>query len=212
MKELLKQLKDLTIDELKSYKKQSGEINTNHKEYNNLIIDYSTNFTALSNRYIPPYSAKETHGKNTYDGIINLINKINPKNILDLGCAAGEMLHELDNNQRTLYGVTIHVGEVIKARIDYNLNLIIPEDMRNIDQLFENEELDMIVSHRAMPWLPIEDREKLLDKIYKILKPNGYFIHVSEGDIDKIPSNHSFTIEELKEKINTNGLLTILRK
>lgn len=173
-----KALKKLLECDLNGYKVEIKPLNPNWVEYNNLVVDYSEDMCAVTNRLIPPYCTTNNHGPDFYSGIVSLVKDFTPESIIDLGCGAGELLSKLDCKDK--YGLTIHVGEVKYARDKFGLSKVIPADMRDIDKYFDFNSIDMIIAFWSFNYLRPNERLALTSKIYNILKPSGCFVHVDE--------------------------------
>lgn len=188
-------------------------------EYASQIVDYGKEKVAVTDRYIQPYITSETHGAGVFNGIVQLVNHLGVKNVFDLGCAAGEMLHEIkkSNDSIDLYGCTIHLGEVEYARNNFGLENVVGIDMRDIDEYFDEGFFDCIIVHCSFSFIVFEDRIATAKKIHKLLKKGGYFIYVDyrgEKDSEMPPWNweYYYDLHELDISVDTMGYLTIYRK
>lgn len=186
-------------------------------EYNDFIFDYSKEPVSITKRLIKPYITSENHGENVFDGLISLIDNLKVKTILDLGCGAGEFLSKVSNKIEGLeaYGITIHVGEVRYARDNFKLSNVVPMDMREINQYFNNDYFDCIVAHCCLHFIEPDERLDLLDKVNKLLKIKGYFI-IIDYKFNKetgLSSYNPFLFKEINFKnYNTMGNLMVLQK
>lgn len=186
-------------------------------EYNDRIDFFDKKKIALSDRLIKPYITSETHGERVFDGLYKLIENLEVNTVLDLGCGAGEFLGGLkDRGYRNedLFGCTIHLGEVEYARKVYGLN-VVPADMREIDLLFTPKSLDLIVAHCCLHFIVPEDRSKVLEAAYAILKDDGYLL-VIDYKGDKSTGISMLDTPKWSKSYLTNyhtmGLLTMLSK
>lgn len=114
--------------------------------------------------------------------------------VLDLGCGYGwHSLYALDHGAASVVAVDISskMLEVAASKIDYDnvefINLAI-EDIN-----FEPNEFDIIISSLAMHY--IEDYQKVIDKVEKILKPGGSFIMSVEHPIFTAEGSQFWIIE-----------------
>jgi SAM-dependent methyltransferase len=171
---------DLLKLDLSTYKKEIKPLtNYNGGEYNSMVANYSKENIAVTNRLITPYITSQTHGIKIYDGLDLLLEDLSPTNVLDLGCAAGELLFQIKRRIPSIetYGITIHVGEVLAAKSLYGIE-IVPADMREVEDLFEKETLDLVITHCSIHFLDNEDRIILAQNIAKVLKQHKYFLLV----------------------------------
>jgi ubiquinone/menaquinone biosynthesis C-methylase UbiE len=108
-----------------------------------------------------------------YDALPDLKNK----KVLSLGCGSGEDCHYLKSlGAYESIGIDIS-EELIKIAIDsYPECIFKVMDMENL--IFENESFDFVYSSLAIHYLEYWD--KVFSEVYRILKPNGYFLFSSE--------------------------------
>lgn len=149
-------------------------------EYNSYIADYETEAISIQGRSMEPYIASDTHGSGIYNGLKTLLRDFNPSSVLDLGCGAGELLSIVreECSNADLFGVTIHYGEVLKAKELYNID-IAPIDMREINKYFKKDSLDLIVIHCAFNFIPQKERLSVANKAINLLKTNGSLLIVN---------------------------------
>lgn len=185
-------------------------------EYADKIAFFDKEKIALSNRLIPPYITTETHGKDVFDDLYQLVKDLGSKSILDLGCGAGEFLYELSKRGYTdIFGCTIHLGEREYAKNNYKIKSVLPLDMREIDWAFLPSSLNLIVAHCCLHFLVKEDRQKVLQAAEKILKRNGFLAVIDY----KFNKDTGLEVEqsddwEIIYPVNYNlmGNLTLFRK
>jgi SAM-dependent methyltransferase len=207
----LKALKSLSDKELDAYQREIRPLNPAWKEYANQITDYGVNKVAVTNRYLQPYLASELHGKDIFDGLVELVKDLGVKTVVDLGCGAGEFLSKLPPRMKR-YGLTIDVGEVKYARKVFKLDGVVPADMRDVDKYFRS--MDMVLAHRSFDFITDYERVELMAKIHRVLKPGGYFVHV---DDERFPESvlpewdHRYYKEVSVGNYRTKGKLTVLQ-
>ncbi|MFN3603642.1 MAG: methyltransferase domain-containing protein [Leptonema sp. (in: bacteria)] len=121
--------------------------------------------------------------------------------ILDIGCGAGRdvyILSKLVGENGKVYGIDLSKNqiEIAQKYIDYhtqkfgykNSNVVFINDfIENIDSYFEENSLDIILSNCVFNL--VFDKEVVLKKIYKILKPGGEF-YFSDNFSDRRISEH----------------------
>lgn len=185
-------------------------------EYADKIAFFDKEKIALSNRLIPPYITTETHGKNVFDDLYKLVKYLGSKSILDLGCGAGEFLYGLKTRgYKDIFGCTIHLGEREYAKNNYEINSVLPLDMREIDWAFLTNSLDLVIAHCCLHFLVEKDRQKVLNATHRILKANNYFIIV-DYKFNKDTGIDTENLEGWKiinaTNYNLMGNLTLLKK
>lgn len=114
---------------------------------------------------------------NFFRYMLPVINKINPKRILDIGSGAGTLSLLLASQGHKVVGIDFS-GEAIKKSIQSAkyLNLQTKVDFRNYDFLdyISNEQFDLILCLEVIEH--ILDEKKFLKKIRKMLARNGLII------------------------------------
>lgn len=109
-----------------------------------------------------------------YDEILNRINNINPKSLLDLGCGPGNILLKLSQNKNMkLYGLDIS-EKMIKVAND---NLNGKAELKVGDSEFipwESNSFEVVVCNASFHHYP--NPEKVLLEIKRVLKQNGILI------------------------------------
>lgn len=103
-------------------------------------------------------------------------------NVLDVGCGLGQNLISLAKQGVNGFGLDISSCMLDKAKVNiskYNLEHKITleqGDMRDF-VCFQNIEFDIILSIYSMEYLSgVQEFRALLDRLYKMLKPNGVLI------------------------------------
>ena len=109
-----------------------------------------------------------------------IIEKFNPKTVLDIGCAYGELVKGLDDRGIEAYGVDgseyaiNNSNSSIKSKL-YKVNL-------NSDQLpFEDKKFDVVGSFYSVEH--IHDIDFFTKELYRVLKDDGvaWFLTPNEG-------------------------------
>lgn len=106
--------------------------------------------------------------------------------ILELGCGQGANLWFLAKEGFDVYGVDISPSAIIKTK-DYmekewgirSIKLLV-QDIR--DLLFKDEMFDVVIDPSAIWYVSYTDHKKVYNKIFRLLKPRGYFwsFHIAE--------------------------------
>ena len=190
-------------------------------EYAGFVADYGALKIAQTDRFIAPYIARETHGAQVYKALAHYLVGTGAKRFLDLGCGSGELLEELKTvPEAALIGVTIHTGEVRVARKQRGLPLVLPYDMRFVDDLFPPQSFDCIIAYASLQFIPHPEREELLGKICTLLRDGGIFVEVNyksnpETGISAEVCHmfrREFIIEDLPEVTGEVGSARVMRK
>ena len=190
-------------------------------EYNSVIGDYSRNYLSQKNRIIPVYKSTITHGNHCYDRLLNYLQNIPYKTVLDLGCASGELLHIISKqkNIHDLYGMSICTGEVKYARDVYNLKNVIPGDMRNCDTIFNGYNFDIILLHCVLQFINTDERILLAKNINNLLTPNtGKLIVVDyrKEECSQMPVTEEllkiYNVENINNNLFSMGNITVFTK
>jgi SAM-dependent methyltransferase len=140
--------------------------------------------------------------------IIEKIHPFNGKKIVEIGAGLGTftlpLLMELGNDFEKLYCIDSYNGPYLKHKETLESNLksyrfgqkveIIEMDVREMDKVLS--EIDLIIGHEILCDLNSKQVEELMVVCYKILKPNGIFVH---SEFSPYPLNKS---EELIQIIN----------
>ena len=152
--------------------------------------------------------------------LLEFVPQNDSQTILDLGCGTGTLTAQLASKCRRLIGLDSSQDMIEKARNKYG-----HIDFRVGDALdlpFERE-IDLVFSNAVFHW--IHDHDKLLQSIYKALKPGGILVceFGAEGNIATIEkafqiacnnlgyeykSKFNFpSVKIFKEKLERNGFI-----
>ena len=106
--------------------------------------------------------------------------------ILDIGCGAGRTSIDLSKKgyKVTAFDLIPEMIEVAKQQAKIHETEIDFTTMNAVDMSFPDESFDNVLfSYNGLEYIPQKtNREKVVKKVFKILKPNGYFIFtVSSG-------------------------------
>lgn len=106
----------------------------------------------------------------------NLIQRLKPKSkILDIGCGAGIPIDKfLIENGFNITGIDISSEQIKLAKQNLHKGNFFVKDMSEID--FPKNYFDAIISFYAIFHIKREEHQKLFDKLFSILKPNGYLL------------------------------------
>lgn len=164
---------------------------------------------------------------NAYKDTVRLSKKyINEKdNVLDFGCGTGLGTIELSKYAKTIHGIDLSTGMIKNAN-----NKIKGEKINNIkfevkdifSKSLVKESYDVVLAFNILHF--IDDIDRTLDRINKLLKENGKFIAVTDcfregkkvGGVKEYCLRKigmlSYSCDELKNKIESNGFYTLEEK
>ena len=169
----------------------------------------------LSNR---PYELANNFAKRAY----KLIKAKNLRNIIDLGCGDGRDSIYFYNRGLNVTAFDFSEISINKPQSQVKgINYII-EDIRNIN--FKENTFDVIYAHLSLQYFDDEATAKIFEKLYRILKKDGYiFIKCKStqdylcGKGEKIGENmwkeglvrHFFTKEFMTESLKNFRVIRI---
>ena len=112
--------------------------------------------------------------------LMDLVSKLNPKSLADLGCGDGAILFGLQ--QKGLLEdvdnmVAIDLSQIRLERVKNNIANVktICSDVCDVKELKDNQ-LDLVICSQVIEH--VDDDKKLLNEIYRVLKPGG-FLYIS---------------------------------
>lgn len=104
-------------------------------------------------------------------GLLEFVPENKKLSILDLGCGTGTLTAQLSKYADTLIGIDSSESMIAKARAQYGfINFMVCDAL---ELPFENQ-FDIVFSNAVFHW--ISDHKALLNKVHKVLKPNGSLI------------------------------------
>jgi len=133
-------------------------------------------------------NCKDIYGKNSYDLLLDLLQKKKNLNVLDIACGSGFLLnlcYKRFGEGYKLTGIDMSNSELELARkklnnTNYKLYLGMAQDLR----FLEDSSFDAILCHWALtlmdPIVPV------LNNIYRLLKNKGFFAAIIDGDMDSV--------------------------
>ncbi|MCD6225755.1 class I SAM-dependent methyltransferase [bacterium] len=150
------------------------------------MVDYKTpmindqklvekSYDQIAEEYLRRFRLDSDANKHTLK-YLKLLIKLLPQNskILDLGCGAGIPATKILAPFHEVIGVDISEKQIQLARKNTPEAKFIKADMLEID--FPVNSFDAIVSLYAIIHVPRKYHRELLEKIWKMLKPGGYFL------------------------------------
>lgn len=162
-------------------------------------------------------SCRDSNGNNSYDLLLNIIDKNKHKNsdVLDIACGSGVLLKLLSIKNFTLQsklaGVDISDSELQLAHnklshLDINLY---KDKAQNLD-FIENNSQDLIFCHWALtlmnPIIPV------LKNVKRLLRNEGIFSAIIDGDVNIAPGYsevHDIIYKQAQKECSMYGLIEI---
>lgn len=147
-------------------------------EYKNLLKDSKAYYE--DNDYYELFSIAEDGENKVADYLKELsIDKV----VLDAGCGTGKFLPIIENVAYKYIGIDLSNEQLIKAKDKSKRNsLFINSSLEKIK--LDNNSVDLIISTWVLGTITdIEERNRCLDELKRILKPNGKIILV-ENDVN----------------------------
>ena len=162
-------------------------------------------------------SCRDSNGNNSYELLLNIIDKNKHKNsdVLDIACGSGVLLKLLSIKNFTLQskltGVDISDSELQLAHnklshLDINLY---KDKAQNLD-FIENNSQDLIFCHWALtlmnPIIPV------LKNVKRLLRNEGIFSAIIDGDINIAPGYsevHDIIYKQAQKECSMYGLIEI---
>ncbi|MDR0579594.1 MAG: class I SAM-dependent methyltransferase [Campylobacteraceae bacterium] len=134
-----------------------------------------------------------------YNKYLQIINSLNPKNILDFGCGNGRLLERLKECNHKAIGIDLSLDMVEKA-----LSKNVKAYQKDIKELEDKFEL-IIAAADVLNYLNQKELNEILDEISSRLTPKGYFLadintlhgfaNVAEGLLIKEEDSRFLAIE-----------------
>lgn len=117
------------------------------------------------------YKKASAHQKEMGRKLISELKLQGNEKILDLGCGDGVLTEEISRlaTNGKVVGIDASSGMIETARNLESHNLVFIQ--MDIDNIAFQEEFDLIVSNATLHW--VKNHEKLLQNLYKALKPDG---------------------------------------
>jgi ubiquinone/menaquinone biosynthesis C-methylase UbiE len=130
--------------------------------------------------------------------IYSMLPDLNGKEVLSLGCGSGEDCNYLKlKGAQKVIGIDISEKLIKIATNSYPKCKFQTMDMEKIH--FKDESFDLVFSSLALHY--IENWTKVLEKVYKVLKPDSYFIfscnHPIYNSMKETENNDTTKIQQL---------------
>lgn len=122
--------------------------------------------------YLLGLKSEEVQLENMY------LNKVNPGNLLDIGCGSGKFLNQMRLAGWEVQGIELDSksAEIASEKYGIKIKICSLEDAKYPDKFFDAITMSHVIEHVSNPVL-------LLQESYRILKPGGYLV-VTTPNID----------------------------
>jgi Methylase involved in ubiquinone/menaquinone biosynthesis len=129
-------------------------------------------FNKQANNYDLTYNGR--HARKLYSGIMERVESLNPKTLLDVGCGNGTILSKLSSKSGiSLSGVDLscEMIKIAKNKLNDKVELKLG-DSENLP--WGKEKFDVIICSDSFHHYP--NPQKVLIEMARVLKPNGHII------------------------------------
>lgn len=155
----------------------------------NFYDQLSNEYTSLISKCVPRYDEM------LFNLFCYLPEGFQPQRILDLGCGTGNLtamiLHHFPDAEIHVLDISADILTECKTRFQHHKNIHYhQQDFSALD--FPNEHFDLVLSSIAIHHIPDEQKLKLYQKIYQILKTEGIFEFADQtrGATEEIYQKH----------------------
>lgn len=132
------------------------------------------------NDYYEIFSASEDYEKKVTNYLKNISKD---KIVLDAGCGTGKFLNILEENSKKYIGIDLSNKQLEKAKNKSNKNTskFICSNLSEIN--IEDNKIDLIVASWVLGTITnLEERNKCLSELKRLLKPNGKIILIENDE------------------------------
>ncbi|MCF6309502.1 MAG: class I SAM-dependent methyltransferase [Sulfurimonas sp.] len=161
------------------------ENNLNVGKYHKSVDEYSDLINEVYKNYpdgvtLPPMYAQFVDKSmsnilirlSRYKFVVKMLKKSDE--VLEVGCGSGLGSIYLSQECQNVYGIDVQKQEIAEAQeLNRRENVIF--EVKDLFLLDENKKYDAIVCLDVLEHLSVEDGRKFIEKISKLLKPNGFF-------------------------------------
>jgi SAM-dependent methyltransferase len=185
--EIKKQINEKTIvlDLPWTPKRVENFIKTIQKDFNVDTVDLSGSLETVTNKLDSEWSKRFWNGlwqprtevyQYTGWGIVDVVNKMNPKKVLDIGCGFNQFKNRIQN----LVGI-----DPFNNSADYMVDIL--------DFVDTPESYDVIIIFGSINFGDYEDVEIRMKRAFSLLAPGGkIFMRVNPGIVDRAFENHGY--------------------
>jgi ubiquinone/menaquinone biosynthesis C-methylase UbiE len=137
-------------------------------------------------------NCKDRFGKNSYDLLLGVLDEKKHLNVLDVACGSGFMLdlcNKRFEGKLNLTGVDMSAAELELASKKLSSTKIkLYQSMAQNLNFIEDNSFEAILCHWALPLM--DSIETVFTTIKRILKSEGIFAAIIDGDISSAPEYH----------------------
>ena len=159
-------------------------------------------------------NCRDKYGNNSYDLLLNTLDKKKHFDILDIACGSGFLLdlcHKRFGDKLQLTGIDMSYEELELARLKLSkTNTIFHQSMAQNLKFLTDNSFDVILCHWALtlmdPVVPVFDIAK------KILRKNGVFAAIIDGDVKTSPDYlniHNIIYKYVQEEYPNYGSIEL---
>jgi ubiquinone/menaquinone biosynthesis C-methylase UbiE len=179
------------------------------------MLDESKVYNKIAKKYF--IDKKGFYPEENFNYFVNLIKK--DSSILDLGCGPGQVSKMF--SEKGYYVTCLDFSEEMLniARREVPRAKFVLKDIRNIDNIFNEESFEGIWACASFLHFPKEEIPSILKKVYTVLKNKGFFyISVKEGEGEKNILDERYNLErhfsyfkesELKKLLEDSNFKTL---
>jgi len=152
------------------------------------------------NDYYEIFSIAEDSKNEVYD----YLNKVSKnKVILDAGCGTGKYLELLEQNGEMYIGVDLSSNQLEKAKVKSikDSSMFICSNLSNIN--LDDNSVDLIISSWVLGTITnLDERNKCLNELKRILKPNGAIILIENDENSEFEELRGRTLDSRTRDYN----------
>ncbi len=107
-----------------------------------------------------------------YKFVVKMLKKTDE--VLEVGCGSGLGSIYLSQECKSVYGIDVQKQEIAEAQ-ELSKRENVTFEVKDLFLLDENKKYDAVVCLDVLEHLSVEDGRKFVEKISRLLKPNGFF-------------------------------------
>ncbi len=126
----------------------------------------SEQFEKLFQRQTDPWNFQNSAWeKNRFNRVVELVKMIRPKNLLEIGCAEGDLTKELSSFCPNITAVEISPTAIAKAKQKSTTARFINADIAQLNHFFDQNEFDLTVATEILYYLTQAEIKKILNTL-----------------------------------------------